>query len=48
MEKFIERQNIAQYVDQHKTEVDPIRRAMLQRLLAEERAKQASHGIVKE
>ena len=43
MEKFVERENIAHYVDQLKTEIDPIRRTMLQRLLAEEKAKQASH-----
>ena len=43
MEKFVERENIAHYVDQLKTENDPIRRTMLQRLLAEEKAKQASH-----
>ena len=44
MEKFVERENITHYVDQLKTETDPIRRTTLQRLLAEEKAKQASHG----
>ncbi len=33
MEKFIERQNIAHYIDQLKAETDPIKRAMLQKLL---------------
>ena len=43
MEKFVERQNIEHYVKQLKTETDPIRITMLQRLLVEEEAKQASH-----
>ena len=43
MDRFIERQNIAHYVDQLKTQTDPIKRAMLQKLLAEEKIKQASH-----
>jgi hypothetical protein len=43
MEKFIERQNITNYLDQLKTETDPTRRDMLQKLLAEESVKQASH-----
>jgi hypothetical protein len=46
MDRFIERQNIAHYVDQLKTQTDPIKRAMLQKLLAEEKIKQASHGNV--
>jgi hypothetical protein len=37
---FIERQNIAHYIDQLKIEADPVRRDMLLRLLAEEEAKQ--------
>jgi len=44
MEDFVERQNIAHYVEQLKTEIDPIKRAMLQTLLAEEKAKLASFG----
>jgi len=48
MEKFVERENIAHYADQLKTERDPVKRATLQRLLVEEKAKQASHGTVKE
>ena len=36
---FIERQNIAHYIDQLKTEADPVRRDMLRKLLAEEEAK---------
>ena len=47
MEKFIERQNIAHYVDQLKTETDPTKRKILQTLLAEETAKQASHATDK-
>jgi hypothetical protein len=46
MEKFIEQQNIAQYIDQLTTETDPIKRAMLQKLLAEEKVKQASRASV--
>ena len=37
---FIERQNIARYLDQLKIETDPVRRDMLAKLLAEEEAKQ--------
>jgi hypothetical protein len=47
MERFIERQNIAHYEDQLKTETDPIKRAMLQRLTTEEKAKQTSHVKLK-
>jgi len=43
MDQFVERQNIAQYVGQLKTEKDPIKRPRLERLLAKERAKQASY-----
>jgi hypothetical protein len=46
MDQFVERQNIAHYVDQLKTEKDPTKQAMLARLLAEEEAKQASHANV--
>ena len=46
MEKFIERQNIAHYEDQLKAESDPVKRAMLERLLAEEKVKQASGARV--
>ena len=41
MKKFIERQNIAHYLDQLKTEIDPIKRRMLEKLLIEELAKDA-------
>jgi hypothetical protein len=37
---FIERQNIAHYIDQLKTETDPFQRDTLLKLLAEEEAKQ--------
>jgi hypothetical protein len=43
MDRFVERQNIAGFEDQLKAETDPIKKAMLQRLLAEEKIKQASH-----
>ena len=43
MDQFIERQNIAHFVEQLKTEADPIKREMLERLLAEENAKAARH-----
>lgn len=46
MDRFVERQNIAHYVEQLRTETDLNKRAMLERLLAEERAKQASHDNV--
>ncbi len=48
MDRFIERQNIAHYIDHLKTETDPIKRAMLERLLDEEKVKQAGHAQVKE
>jgi hypothetical protein len=37
---FVERQNIAHYIDQLKTETDPVQRDTLLELLAEEEAKQ--------
>jgi hypothetical protein len=40
---FVERQNIAHYINQLSKETAPIKRAMLQRLLTEEMVKQASH-----
>jgi hypothetical protein len=39
---FVERHNIAHYRNRLKTELDPFRRIILQDLLAEEEAKQAS------
>jgi hypothetical protein len=45
-DQFVECQNIAHYVGQLKTENDPIKRAMLEQLLAEETTKQASHAKV--
>lgn len=38
MDKFVERQNIAHYVELLKTETDPIKCTMLQKLLAEARS----------
>jgi hypothetical protein len=46
MDQFVERQNIAHYVDRLETEKDQTKRAMLERLLAEEKAKQANHANV--
>jgi hypothetical protein len=46
MDQFVESQNIAHYVDRLETEKDQTKRAMLERLLAEEKAKQASHANV--
>jgi rubrerythrin len=46
MDKFVERQNIAHYLEQLETEKDPTKRAMLERLLTEEKGKQASHANV--
>lgn len=40
MKAFIERQNIAHYIEQLKTEADPVQRDTLLKLLAEEEAKQ--------
>jgi hypothetical protein len=44
MDNFIERLNIAHYLEQLKTVTNPIKREMLQQLLAEERVKQVSHA----
>jgi predicted phosphatase len=43
MDNFIERLNIAHYLELLKTVTDPIKREMLQQLLVEERVKQVSH-----
>ena len=37
---FVQRENIERYIDQLKTETDPVRREMLLRLLAEEKGTQ--------
>ena len=42
MDKFIMRQNIAQYTNQLMTETDLVKRELLQKLLAKEMVKQAS------
>ena len=44
MDKFVERQNIANFIGQLETEADPIKRAMPHRLLTEEKVRQASHA----
>jgi hypothetical protein len=43
VEKFVERQNIAKFKNLLKTETDPGQRELLQRLLADEEFKLASH-----
>ena len=45
IDTFIERQNITHYLDLLKSESDPAKRETLQKLLAEERAKEASCEI---
>jgi hypothetical protein len=40
LKAFVERQNVAHYIDQLKIETDPVQRDMLLKLLAEEEAKQ--------
>jgi bacterioferritin (cytochrome b1) len=41
MQDFIENHNIQKFIDQLKDESDPVKRAMLIKLLAEEEAKHA-------
>ena len=43
MQNFVERSNIADFSKTLETETDPAKRALLLRLLAEEKVKQASH-----
>jgi len=43
---FVERQNIAHYAERLKAEPDRKKRTTLEQLLAEEKAKQASHDNV--
>jgi hypothetical protein len=43
LEDFIERTNIAHFEDLLKAETDPAKRTILLSLLADEKAKQASH-----
>jgi len=40
MEAFVERQNVVRYIDQLKTETNPVKRNVVLKLLAEEEAKQ--------
>jgi len=44
MHGFIERQNIARFIDQINAETDPAKRAVIIKLLSEEEAKLASHN----
>ena len=44
IDQFVQRQNIAHYAEQLKTEPDPIKRVTLQQLLAEEKAREANHA----
>jgi hypothetical protein len=46
IDQFVERQNIAHYAERLKTEPDLNKRTMLEQLLAEEKARQASHAKV--
>jgi predicted phosphatase len=46
MDKFVERQNIAHYLELLKTETDPIKCTMLQKLLAEANQAVKPHTIV--
>jgi hypothetical protein len=46
IDQFVERQNIAHYMARLKTEPDMNKRPTLEQLLAEEKAKQASHAKV--
>jgi hypothetical protein len=43
MDHFVERQNVEHYNRLLELETDPLKRAMLLKLLAEEKTKQASH-----
>ena len=45
---FVERQNIVHYTNQLMTETDPVKRELLQKLLAEEIVKQADHTNAKQ
>jgi hypothetical protein len=47
MDKFIVRQNIVHYTQQLMTETDPVKRDLLQKLLAEEIVKEAAQSPVK-
>jgi hypothetical protein len=40
LKAFVERQNVAHYIDQLKAETDPVKRDTLLQLLAEEKTKQ--------
>ena len=40
MKAFVERKNVEHYVDQLKTETDPVKRNVVLKLLAEEEVKQ--------
>ena len=40
MKAFVERQNVVHYIDQLKTEIDPVKRNVVLKLLAEEEVKQ--------
>jgi len=39
MKAFVERRNIEHYIDQLKTETDPVKRSVVLKLLAEEEVK---------
>jgi hypothetical protein len=44
MHDFVERENIAHFIDQINAETDPAKRAVIIKLLSEEEAKLASHN----
>jgi hypothetical protein len=44
MHDFIERQNIAHFIEQINAETDPAKRAVIIKLLSDEEAKLASHN----
>lgn len=44
MKSFVKRQNVVRYIDQLKTETDPVKRDSVLKLLAEEEAKQIKAG----
>jgi hypothetical protein len=44
MHDFVERQNIAHFIDQINAETDPAKRAVIIKLLSEEEVKLASHN----
>jgi hypothetical protein len=46
LKSFVERANIGRYIEQMKSETDPVKRTLLATLLDEEKAKQVSSDAV--